>query len=170
MSKASNGPAEATKFDTRLDLSQETRQEMIGLLNQELADIFDLYSQTKQAHWNVKGAQFFQLHELFDEIAEELLEVADVIAERATALGGEARGTVHMAAAASRLAEFPEGVFEGLEVLSALADRFVDLAASAREAIDAAEEAGDMDTSDLFIEVSRGLDKRLWFLEAHLQA
>lgn len=159
----------ATAFSTRSDLPRENRSQMISLLNQELADIFDLYSQTKQAHWNVKGAQFFPLHELFDEIAEELLVHADVIAERATALGGEALGTVRMSASASRLAEYPEGVFDSMEIVAALADRFASLAATTREAIDAAEQAEDMSTSDLFIDVSRSLDKRLWFLEAHLQ-
>jgi starvation-inducible DNA-binding protein len=142
---------------------------MIALLNQQLADIFDLYSQTKQAHWNVKGEQFYPLHELFDEIAEELLGHADVIAERATALGGEALGTVRMSGSNSRLAEYPEDVFTAMEVVAALAERFASLATTTREAIETAEQAEDMDTSDLFIDVSRNLDKRLWFLEAHLQ-
>ena len=95
--------ATATKskpmFSTRNDLSREIRVRMIELLNQQLADTFDLYSQTKQAHWNVKGAQFFQLHELFDKLAEELQGYVDQIAERATALGGLALGTVRMSAA-----------------------------------------------------------------------
>ena len=55
---------------------------MIGLLNQELADTSDLYSQTKQAHWNVKGIHFYQLHLLFDELAEKRQGEADELAER----------------------------------------------------------------------------------------
>jgi starvation-inducible DNA-binding protein len=51
-------------FTTRIDLPSEMSESIIALLNQQLADTFDLYSQTKQAHWNVKGDQFFQLHEL----------------------------------------------------------------------------------------------------------
>jgi len=94
-------------FTTRIDLAPETRAQMIALLNQQLADTFDLFSQTKQAHWNVKGAQFYQLHELFDKLAEEVEGFVDLIAERATALGGTAMGTVRMAAGASRLPEYP---------------------------------------------------------------
>jgi len=60
---------------TSIDLDAETREQIVALLNQQLADTFDLYSQTKQAHWNVKGAQFFQLHELFDKLAAELLDL-----------------------------------------------------------------------------------------------
>ncbi len=156
-------------FSTQMDLSQETRERMVALLNQQLADAFDLYSQLKQAHWNVKGAQFYPLHELFDRLAGELEEYLDLIAERATALGGMAQGTVRMAAGASRLPEYPQETVEGLQVVEALAARYALLCASTRKAIDLAAEAGDMGTSDLFTEISRGLDKGLWFLEAHLQ-
>jgi starvation-inducible DNA-binding protein len=156
-------------FSTRIDLKEETRDQMIPLLNQALGDLFDLFSQTKQAHWNVKGKDFYQLHELFDEIAEQLLEFIDIVAERVTALGGEARGTVRMAAGSSQVEEFPDGIFEGMEVVKALADRYCQVGTSVRQAIDASEAANDMSTSDLFIDISRELDKSLWFLEAHLQ-
>jgi starvation-inducible DNA-binding protein len=142
---------------------------MIALLNQQLADTFDLYSQTKQAHWNIKGAQFFQLHELYDKLAEELEDYVDLIAERVTALGGMALGTVRMSSAASRLPEFPIDVVDSLPTVEALATRYAGLAATTRAAIDASAQQGDVDSSDLFTEVSRGLDKALWFLEAHLQ-
>lgn len=80
-------------FLTRNDLPLEIREKIVTLLNQHLADTFDLYSQTKQAHWNVKGPQFFQMHELFDKLAEEVEDLVDMIAERATSLGGIAQGT-----------------------------------------------------------------------------
>ncbi len=157
-------------FATRIDLAPDVREKMIALLNQQLADAFDLYSQTKQAHWNVKGAQFYPLHKLFDDLAEELAGYIDMIAERVTALGGVATGTVRMAAAATRLPEYPEDVFDSMATVEVLAERFAHLAASTRQAIDIAADAGDADTSDLMTEVSRGLDKALWFLEAHVQA
>jgi starvation-inducible DNA-binding protein len=116
----------------------------------------------------VKGAQFFQLHELFDKLAAEVLDYVDTIAERATTLGGTALGTARMAAAASRLQEYPD-VVGSLESLQALVERYASLAASSRAAIDTATEFGDADTADLFTGISRGLDKSLWFLEAHLQ-
>src|SRR5499433_746750 len=151
---------------TKIDLSQETREKMITLLNQQLADTFDLYSQTKQAHWNVKGAQFFQLHELFDKLATELLDHVDTIAERSTTLGGTALGTARMAAAKSRLPEYSAEITGGRESIEALVERYAKLATTTRAAIDRADELGDVDTSDLFTGVSRGLDKSLWFLEA----
>lgn len=156
-------------FSTQIDLAAETREQMIALLNQQLADTFDLFGQTKQAHWNVKGPQFFQLHELYDQLAGVLLGFVDEIAERATALGGAAHGTVRMAAEATRLAEYPADGIDSLPSVEALADRYAALAETTRQAIDSADQAGDMSTADLFTEVSRGLDKALWFLEAHLQ-
>jgi starvation-inducible DNA-binding protein len=160
----------ARTFKTRIELPADRREKLITLLNQHLADTFDLFSQTKQAHWNVKGPQFFSLHELFDKLAEELEGYVDMIAERATALGGLAHGTVRMAAEASRLTEYPLDAPGSLQHLEALAVRFAALAATTRSAIDAANDHGDADTADLFTEVSRALDKGLWFLEAHLQA
>ena len=155
--------------ETRIDLPSDPRRQMVQLCNEQLADTFDLFSQTKQAHWNVKGPQFYHLHELYDELAEKLLGHVDLIAERATALGGAATGTAQMAAQASRLPDFSAGPVGSMESVEMLVERYAAVAESTRQAMDQAEQAEDMDTSDLFIEVSRDLDKSLWFLEAHLQ-
>jgi len=157
-----------TTFSTRNSLSLKTRKSSIELLNQALADLSDLRSQTKQAHWNVKGMSFIALHKLFDEFSATLDEHIDSIAERATALGGIANGTVRMAAEASKLPEFP-AVHEGRAVVEALSERYALAGESVRAAIDASTTAGDADTADLFTGVSTDLDKQLWFLEAHLQ-
>lgn len=164
-----DGRAGIRMVKTSHDLPQDVRTQMVELLNKQLADTFDLFSQTKQAHWNVKGPQFYHLHELYDELAERLLGHVDMIAERATALGGTATGTVRMAGHSSRLPEFTEAEVGSMESVKMLVERYAILAESTREAIDLADEAKDTDTSDLFTEVSRDLDKDLWFLEAHLQ-
>lgn len=160
---------DAKTFETRIDIPQENRTKLVDLLNARLADITDLYTQAKQAHWNVKGSDFFQLHEMYDLLAAGILPFADMVAERATALGGEALGTVRMAASASTLKEFPRDAYGSLDSVDALADGYATLAANLRTAADEAEKLEDMDTNDLFIEVSREVDKQLWFLEAHLQ-
>jgi starvation-inducible DNA-binding protein len=156
-------------FSTRIDIVEASREELVQLLNARLADTFDLYSQLKQAHWNVKGSDFIQLHKLYDDVAESVLEYVDMIAERATALGGLALGTARMAAAASTLDEYPVGTVEGMDTVSAIADRLATYGASVRAGIDAAVDLHDQDTADLFTEVSRAVDKHLWFVEAHLQ-
>jgi len=159
----------AQTFHTSIDLPAGIRAEIIDLCNQQLADTSDLHSQTKQAHWNVKGPQFIALHELYDELAALLLGYVDEIAERVTQLGGYAMGTARMAAANSRLPEFPTDATDSMDTVRALVERYAACAATTRAAIDESDKAGDMDTADLLTEVSRGLDKSLWFLEAHLQ-
>jgi starvation-inducible DNA-binding protein len=156
-------------FPTHIDLPESDRQTLIELLNGRLADTADLYSQVKQAHWNVKGPNFFPLHQLFDQLAAELFPYVDLIAERATALGGEAKGTTRMAAANSTLPEYPGEASEGQRHLKALIDRYALFTTNIRKAIEVADEHHDKSTADLFTEISRTADKQLWFLEAHIQ-
>jgi starvation-inducible DNA-binding protein len=159
-----------TMHNTRIDLSLKTRARVVDLLNARLADTLDLQMQAKQAHWNVKGPNFIGLHELFDKLAEELEGNVDDIAERIVALGGIAHGTVQAVAAQSRLDPYPPDIADGRAHLDALAAAYAKVAKSVRKAIDEADKAKDADTADLFTGVSRGLDKNLWLLEAHLQA
>ena len=156
-------------FSTEIDLPERDRYPLIELLNERLADTADLYSQIKQAHWNVKGLNFFQLHELFDQLAGEIFPFIDMIAERATALGGLAMGTVRMAAARSTLPEYPVETPDGQAHLRALIERYAGFTTNIRKAIDAADEHHDKASADLFTEISRTADKQLWFLEAHIQ-
>ncbi len=155
-------------YSTRIDIPAETRSQVIELLNQTLATSTDLKTQVKQAHWNVKGKDFYQLHLLFDEIADEVEAHIDLLAERITTLGGEALGTARTAAQRSELPEYPLGMKDGMEHVTTLADRLAIHAKALRQNIDKTEELGDMDTNDLYVEISRTIDKRLWFLEAHL--
>lgn len=160
---------ETAIFATHIDLPERDQQPLIELLNGRLADTADLHSQVKQAHWNVKGPNFFQLHQLFDQLAAELFPYTDLIAERATALGGVAMGTARMAAANSVLPEYPVEITEGERHLKALIDRYALFTAHIRKAIETADKHHDKATADLFTEISRMADKQLWFLEAHVQ-
>jgi len=161
--------APARTFRTGVGIPAESRARVVGILDQHLADAFDLQSQLKQAHWNVKGANFWQLHKLFDEVAEQAEEWVDELAERVTALGGYAHGTARMAAAASTLPEFPTDLTDSLGYVAAAAQRLAAFSNTARAAIDTTGELGDANTADLFTQVSREADKYLYFLEAHLQ-
>ncbi len=157
-------------FKTKNDLSEATRVKVVELLNARLADAVDLQTQTKQAHWNVKGPNFIALHELFDKIYEDVLDYVDEIAERAVQLGGVAEGTARMAAKRSSLSEYPAAAVDGRSHVEALSSVLAAFGKSARQAIDTANDLADLDTADLFTEISRGIDKWLWFVEAHLQA
>jgi starvation-inducible DNA-binding protein len=155
-------------YKTRIDLSADVRQGVVEVLSQTLAATLDLKTQAKQAHWNVKGLDFYQLHELFDELAGELEGYIDMVAERITALGATALGTARVAAEKSILPEYPLDAVDGIEHLTALTERYALYAAHLRTAIDRTDDLGDADTADLYTEISRTIDMRLWFLEAHL--
>ena len=160
----------AIPHKTKNDLPEVSRRKTIELLNQHLADVLDLGMQTKQAHWNVKGPNFIALHELFDKVADEVEEFTDDIAERAVQLGGVAFGTARVAAARSVLEEYPLDIADGSAHIEAVARALSSFGHEVRTAIEEADSFDDADTADLFTEVSRGIDKWLWFVEAHTQA
>ncbi|HET6399208.1 MAG TPA: DNA starvation/stationary phase protection protein Dps [Candidatus Thermoplasmatota archaeon] len=156
-------------FPTRIQIDEEDRANLVALLNSRLADATDLYSQTKHAHWNVKGPDFQQLHELFDNLAEIINDHADQLAERATALGGFAEGTLRRAASATSLPELGDEVI-GFRLVQELADRYGAYANQLRKDIAACEEHGDLVSQDLLTELASETDKALYFLEAHIVA
>jgi starvation-inducible DNA-binding protein len=157
-------------YETENDLPKNARVELISIINQRLADAIDLQTQLKQAHWNVKGPHFIGLHELFDKIAEEVESYVDMIAERAVQLGGIAEGTARVTAARSRLDEYPLDIADGSAHVEAVARALSTFGREARLSIDQTDALDDADTADIFTEISRGIDKWLWFVEAHTQA
>jgi starvation-inducible DNA-binding protein len=157
-------------YATVNDLSEKTRVEIVRLLNARLADAIDLQTQAKQAHWNVKGPNFIALHKLFDEIVEAVEDYVDEIAERAIALGGTVEGTARSVAKRSTLSEYPLQISTGKEHVAALTAAIGSFGKNVRTAIADSDRIGDADTTDLFTQISRGVDKWLWFVEAHSQA
>ena len=163
--------AEAPKmYETENDIALKHRSELNALMNQRLASAVDLQTQMKQAHWNVKGPSFIGLHELFDKVDEAVESYVDMIAERIMQLGGIAEGTVRMAASRSRLPEYPLAISDGMAHVEAVARALSTFGKEVRTTVDEANALNDADTADLFTEISRGIDKWLWFVEAHSQA
>jgi starvation-inducible DNA-binding protein len=152
-----------------IGLKSNTKTEMIDLLNARLADAIDLALVTKQAHWNLKGPNFIAVHELLDQLRDDVDEHVDIIAERVAQLDGIALGTLQEVSKASDLAPYPTNIRKTEDHLNALVERYAEVSRSARKGIDAADDAGDADTADIFTAFSRALDKDLWFLKSHLQ-
>lgn len=155
---------------TKNDLPETVRSDVIEILGGLLADAVDLQLQGKQAHWNVKGPDFLALHQLFDKMVEQVQEYADVLAERIVQLGGIAAGTARLVAAQTELEEYPATIARGDEHVHAVTNALASFGARVRPAIARTQEIGDAVTADLLTEVTRGVDKLLWFVEAHGQA
>ncbi|HET6374087.1 MAG TPA: DNA starvation/stationary phase protection protein Dps [Candidatus Polarisedimenticolia bacterium] len=155
---------------TKNDLPEKVRVQVASLLQERLSEAIDLVTHAKQAHWNVKGPSFIALHELFDKVYENAGEYADLIAERILQLGGVAEGTARVVVKRSQLPEYPLTISDGHEHVEALSRSLAYFGSLIRQGIDRADEIGDKDTADIFTEISRSVDKNLWFVEAHAQA
>ena len=155
---------------TRNTLPPAIRKEAIVLLNNTVAELFDLFARIKQAHWNVRGTTFIGLHKLLDEFAERTLKHIDLAAERATALGGIVEGSLRESAKHSHLKkkEEPLSISGMSDWIHELADVHAAVGAHVRAAIKKLTDAEDFGTADLLTDVLRALDLQLWLLEAHI--
>lgn len=156
-------------YETTNDLPEGVRQQVAEILNERLAAAIDLAAQAKQAHWNVKGSQFIALHRLFDEVHAAATEYVDLLAERVVQLGGIADGTLQSAARRSDLTAYPPGIADGPDHVGALGRALAEFGAGIRRSIDETDNLGDRCSADICTEISRGIDKWLWFVEAHVQ-
>lgn len=152
---------------TENNLTGNTKKASIALLNLRVAEAIDLALATKQAHWNMRGKQFIAVHEMVDGFRSQIDGHVDTMAERIVQLGGVALGTTQDVAKATQIPPYPTTIHKVEEHLDALITRYGQVANNVRKAIDEADEAGDANTADIFTQVSRDLDKALWFLEAH---
>jgi len=157
-------------YTTKNDLPEQVRVQAVELLNARLADVTDLQTQLKQGALERERSRLHCAHELFDNIHEDVEKYTDLIAERAVQLDRVAVGTVRAVARTSLLKEYPANFASGREHVAAVASALSAFGKLARQAIEQSADLRDADSSDLFTEVSRGVDKWLWFVEAHLQA
>ena len=148
-------------------LPEAVRAQSIELLNKHFAAAIDLHAQVKQAHWNVRGPGFIALHELFDKVSEEVEDYSDKLAERAGGQGGTAHGKLQVAVERSFFVPYPHGIADGQQHIFSVAGSLAAFGQSARDASKHATDFGDVDTADLFTEISRGIDLQLWFVESH---
>jgi starvation-inducible DNA-binding protein len=154
---------------TRNDVKNNAKAASMEALQKRMAEGIDVALITKQAHWNLKGPQFIGIHLMLDGFRTEQDDYVDKMAERITQLGGTARGTVQEVGKDSKLPPYPTDIYQVSDHVHALIERYSMYANAVRASIEETEEAGDAGTADLLTEVSRGLDKQLWFLEAHVQ-
>ena len=168
-----SAPAKAARNGTGMhrthnDLPEKTRRRVCAELNTLLADAADLTMQAKQAHWNVRGPNFIALHKLFDEVYAHAGEWTDLIAERVTALGGQAIGTVQAAAEHTRLAPYPLDLVDERAHVERLSMSIAAFGENVRGLIDTFTKLEDLGSADVCTEISRAVDQDLWFVEAHL--
>jgi starvation-inducible DNA-binding protein len=156
------------RFPTTVAIQSDLRAPLVERLNELMATTIDLYTQVKQAHWNIKGPQFVSRHELFDDLADHLRGHADELAERVSTLGGYATGTARQVAANSILPEYDSSAVDGRAHIRCLVERYGTFAERIRHDINAVTEIGDPASEDMLIALLRETEKDLWFLESHI--
>jgi starvation-inducible DNA-binding protein len=139
------------------------------LLNKQLADTIDLRSQARPAHFNVKGACVEELRSLFDGLARDLRQFADIIAQRIRTLGGQAAATVRFAAYESNLRDYPLDALDAHDHLEALLSSYSRYESDTKHNMKAAQGIGDSETLELPQVISVSIENNLWFLEAYLE-
>lgn len=131
-----------------------------------LADTYNLAVKTHGAHWNVRGSGFFRLHQAFDEQYHDLLEAADVLAERIRALAYNAPGSMRQLLALSSIGEPPSS--DDHLLVEALRNDHCKLSESCSMALEEAKLANDDVTADMLIARIEAHDKTAWMLTATL--
>jgi starvation-inducible DNA-binding protein len=142
------------------------RDALVSDLNQGVAILTDLGIGYKQAHWNLTGRDFIQLHELTDRLAAEAHAHTDTIAERALALGGTVDGSLQAAAENSTLPAISRTERNATRLIEQLLERLDAGVETLRHSMDAS--ANEPNTQDVYVEVLRALEKDRWMLQAHL--
>ena len=159
-----------TMYPNRIALPDDTKKDVVSRMQVTLASASDMYSQSKFAHWNVTGDNFYQLHLVFDHVAKVIGKQADPIAERITQLGGVANGTARQASNYSILPEYEVDTVAGMDHVRVLANSLGKYCACLRNASDEIDDLGDGATSDFYNQLIVDAEEQLYFLESHLEA
>lgn len=134
-------------------------------LQKVLVDLIELHLQGKQAHWNVVGTNFRDLHLQLDELVDFAREGSDTIAERIRALDGVADGRSDTVAATTSLPEFPAFEHNTTEVVDLITTRIYAAVATMRDVHDAVD-AEDASTADILHQLIDGLEKLAWLIKS----
>lgn len=154
---------------TRNSVPEASREKLVGLLNELLATGIHLGLEAKQAHWNIHGPRFKEIHELFDEVSTQSRDWSDTIAERAVQLGGIADGTLKGISGRTEL-RASDGTRDEGKLLAHIADQMGVLGKNLQMGIGNSEELKDPVTADILTSILGELDKTMWMVEAHLQS
>lgn len=167
--KTQNPTAKNPDLDIKIGINVEDRTLLSKSLCTLLADTYTLYLKTQNFHWNVAGARFLMLHELFERQYKQLAESIDTIAERIRALGFRAPGTYGEFQALTSIVEEASTPTEE-RMIELLVSGYETLIHSVSKIAPLADNASDLPTNDLAAKLSNEFQKSAWMLRSHLPA
>jgi starvation-inducible DNA-binding protein len=139
--------------------------ELAGNLQRVLVDLIELHLQGKQAHWNVVGTNFRDLHLQLDELVDFARVSSDTIAERLRALDAVPDGRSDTVAATTTLPQFPAYEVSTAEAVDLVTARVYAAVQTLRQVHDAVD-AEDPSTADILHQLIDGLEKLAWLIKS----
>jgi len=153
---------------TNIGISDSNRQSVAIILNTVLADEFVLYTKTRNAHWNVEGADFYEKHKFFESQFEQLDEIIDSVAERIRSLGHYATANLKSFLSSTHLTEQNREANNSLGFIKELLTDHESIIINLRENINIfANDFKDLGTSDFITGLMETHEKMAWFLRGH---
>ena len=153
---------------TNIEIGDKNRQSVADILNMLLADEYVLYTQTRNAHWNISGFNFCAMHKFFESQYETLDEIVDNVAERVRAIGHYSLGSLADFSELTRVAEVKELSKEKIAVQALLAGHETIIKALRKEISAVVDKYLDLGTADFITGIMEQHEKMAWMLRAHL--
>jgi starvation-inducible DNA-binding protein len=154
---------------TPTDLKPDEVRAVTEAVNPLIADAFSLYVKTKNYHWHLAGAHFRDYHALFDEQAESIFAVVDILAERVRRIGGTTLRSIGRIRALQSIKDDDEDFVSPEEMIRRLLDDNRGMALSQRAAIEICDANRDSPTANILQDILDQTEKRIWFLHATSQ-
>jgi starvation-inducible DNA-binding protein len=166
--RGNNGlfPQKKIFIQPNIGLESDVRQPVVKMLNASLANEAILTQKTRNAHWNVSGVSFFELHILFEAQYKQLNEISDKIAERVRMLGGVTIASFEEFINHARLSEHSTEI---PDILQLLADHETVIRFLREDIRKCSEEYEDEGTVDLLVGVMSLHEKMAWMLRAYIE-
>ena len=152
----------------KIEISDKNRQAVADLLNTLLADEYVLYTQTRNAHWNISGSNFSELHKFFEGQYEILDIIIDDVAERVRSIGHFSLGTLKDFLSIARISENEELSKEKETIQALLSGHETIIQALRKEISNVGDKYADMGTADFITGIMEQHEKMAWMLRAYL--
>ena len=154
--------------DPLIPVEADKRPPITDELQATVVELLELFHDSKQCHWNLRGPLYLPLHEQLQENADAYRKFADVLAERVLQVGRPVDGRTGVVAATANLGEMPGGFLTDKQVLILMTGRITTVAKRVRQRIERLSTVDEV-TSNKLQDLSYELDKHVWQFRVHMQ-